>query len=48
MALEGIDVRGPMSAKLREPDIDLLKRLGPKSIHAALRIDRNFDEARLA
>ena len=48
MALEGVNVGGPEAAELRQPGIELLKRLRPQLVEAALRIHPGFNEARLA
>jgi len=44
VSLECIHVSGPESAELRQPGIDLLKRLGFQAVQAALCVYRGFHE----
>src|SRR5215470_2386751 len=48
VTLERIQVRGPDPAELRQPGVDLLKRLGLEPIETALRIHRGLHETGLA
>jgi len=44
MALEGIDVRGPEAAELRQPRIELLEGFRFQAVETALRVDGGFNE----
>lgn len=48
MPLERIDVRRPEAPERRQPRIDFLKWFRFEAVQTALRIDRRFDEARIA
>lgn len=48
MPFERINMGGPELAKRSEPGVDLLKRLRPEAVKAALCIDRRLNKARLA
>ena len=45
VAFESIDVSGPETTELCQPDVHMLKRSRFQAVEAALRVDGGFDEA---
>ena len=48
MTLEGIDVRGPEAAELRQPRIELLEGFRFEAVETALRVNGGFNKTGVA